>query len=92
MGLDKSSGRASQECWKFLISGVVQGVGYRWFARGEAERLGVQADARNLPDGTVEVRAQAPADLLEKFKARLREGPALARVDRIEIAKLKPND
>ncbi len=92
MGLDKSSDNAARESWRFVISGVVQGVGYRWFARGEAERLGVRAEARNLPDGTVEVRAQASADLLEKFRQRLGEGPAHARVDRVEIAKQKPTD
>ena len=38
-----------------LVSGDVQGVGYRWFVRGRADAAGLAGSARNLPDGRVEV-------------------------------------
>ena len=43
---------------RFLVSGRVQGVGFRWFTHREAERLGIAGWARNLPDGRVEVLAK----------------------------------
>jgi acylphosphatase len=70
--------------YRFLIRGRVQGVGYRYFASREAESLGVAGFARNLPDGAVEVVAEAAEDALGVFEARLREGPAFAAVASVE--------
>jgi acylphosphatase len=61
----------------------VQGVGYRYFALQNALRLGVRGWVRNLPDGDVEVHAEAPPETLEQFRARLREGPRSSRVTEI---------
>ena len=62
--------------------GRVQGVGYRAFCVDEAMRLHVDGYARNLDDGkTVEVVAEADEPTLRRFVARMREGPAFARVD-----------
>ncbi|MCV2488938.1 acylphosphatase [Geodermatophilus sp. YIM 151500] len=47
-----------------LVDGVVQGVGYRWFARQRAEAAGLSGTARNLPDGRVEVVLEGPEDLV----------------------------
>ena len=72
-----------------LIGGRVQGVGYRYFVMREAAALGVSGFARNLPDGTVEVIAEAADDVLELFEDRLRQGPSFASVktlDRSEVA------
>ncbi len=69
---------------KYTIHGWVQGVGFRWFTRQAAEAVGVSGWVRNMPDGTVEVVASgAPGDL-ETFERRIHEGPASARVERIE--------
>jgi acylphosphatase len=68
----------------YLISGRVQGVGYRFFAEKEGNRLGVRGYVRNLMTGTVEVYAIGKPDVLEQFKRRLAQGPPGARVDRIE--------
>jgi len=65
---------------KFVISGRVQGVGYRFFAEEWAEQLGLAGYVKNLWDGTVEVYAIGDADTLEQFKLRLAEGPRMARV------------
>ena len=65
---------------RYLVAGRVQGVGYRWFARGEATRLGLVGYAANLPDGRVEVVAQGEPPALDAFEHELARGPAAARV------------
>lgn len=72
------------ETARFLVSGRVQGVGFRWFTRREAVRLGLAGHARNLPDGRVEVVAQGSSEQVEALRKRLESGPALSRVDRVE--------
>ena len=67
----------------YRIRGRVQGVGYRYFARGIALRLGVRGFVRNLPDGDVEVHAQAGAEILREFRAELERGPVSSRVQEI---------
>lgn len=66
------------------IHGRVQGVGFRWWTRKTAEQLGVTGSVRNMPDGTVEVRAAGPGDVLQEFERRLHDGPRSARVRRVE--------
>lgn len=68
---------------RFLVAGVVQGVGYRAFARRAALRLGLVGWAKNLADGRVEVAAWGPEDGLEALAAELGRGPAFGRVDGI---------
>jgi acylphosphatase len=70
---------------RYLISGSVQGVGFRWFVARHARSLDVTGYAHNLPDGRVLVvaRAAEPAPL-EKLEAFLRAGPAHARVERVD--------
>ena len=50
--------------YRYLVSGRVQGVGYRYFVLREAERLGLAGFARNLPDGRVEVVAEGAEEVL----------------------------
>lgn len=70
---------------RFLISGRVQGVGYRWFALRAAQRLGVPAGwVRNLADGTVEVVARATPEILQDFREELSRGPMLSHVENVE--------
>jgi len=66
-----------------LISGRVQGVGFRWFVEQQAVDLGVSGYVRNLPDGRVEVLAQADEGAMERFCGALRRGPALSRTDEL---------
>jgi acylphosphatase len=68
-----------------LISGRVQGVGFRWFVEQRAEEHAVVGFVKNLPDGQVEVLAQAKAEALEIFCEQLRQGPAFARVDHLMV-------
>ena len=64
--------------------GLVQGVYYRDFTCRHAAQLGLTGFARNLPDGTVEVRAEGERNDLEKLIDHLREGPPSARVTKLE--------
>ena len=67
-----------------LVSGHVQGVGYRWFVRSQAEAAGVSGSAANLPDGRVEAVLEGPADAVRRVVAAL-EGPrAPGSVQRVE--------
>jgi len=70
---------------RFLISGRVQGVGYRNFAERSAQEAGVTGWARNLDDGRVEVHANGTSGQLEDFEARLRQGPRFADVRKVEL-------
>ena len=69
---------------KFLVSGRVQGVGFRWFVEEWADRLRLRGYVRNLHDGRVEAYAVGDPDALEIFKGRLQEGPRSAQVTGIE--------
>jgi acylphosphatase len=70
---------------RFLISGRVQGVGFRFYAEAVAGREGVHGWVRNLPDGRVEVAAEGDAEALERFERAIRHGPRGARVDRVDV-------
>ncbi|HET6231223.1 MAG TPA: acylphosphatase [Longimicrobiaceae bacterium] len=66
------------------VNGRVQGVGFRWFVREEARRLGLSGWVTNLESGDVEVAAGGTAASLERLRAALRVGPAGAAVMDIE--------
>jgi acylphosphatase len=68
---------------RFLVLGKVQGVYFRHSSRLEASRRNLRGYARNLPDGSVEVLAHGPADLVEELHGWLKHGPAHARVDEV---------
>ncbi|HEX9582598.1 MAG TPA: acylphosphatase [Gemmatimonadales bacterium] len=69
---------------RWLVSGSVQGVGFRWFVARHARRLGLTGSVRNLPDGRVEVSAFGPELVLQALERELRKGPLSARVDDVE--------
>ena len=62
------------------VTGVVQGVGFRWFVRERARRLGLAGWVRNLPDGSVEVLAEGDQGQLDLLEGELKKGPQGARV------------
>ncbi len=69
---------------KYYISGIVQGVGYRFFVERIARTLGLKGYVRNLPDGRVEVFAEGEDSILETLEAKLRIGPSAAEVEKVE--------
>ena len=70
---------------RFLVSGSVQGVGYRWFVARAARALGLNGAARNLSDGRVEVIAAGPEAALAELERSLHSGPGTARVAEVEV-------
>jgi len=76
---------------RFLVHGLVQGVGYRWFVRRAAGRLGLAGVARNLDDGDVEVLAEGPPGAIDELERELRRGPSASRVERVDKSEL-PHD
>jgi len=75
---------------KFLISGEVQRVGYRYFAQRAAARHQVTGYVRNLPDGRVEAVAEGPLESVEAFKHDLTAGPTFSQVENIEEITVEP--
>ncbi len=64
-----------------FVSGIVQGVAYRYFTRDAATRLGLVGWVRNLPDGRVEAFLQGPEASLARCIEAMDAGPPHARVD-----------
>ena len=67
------------------ISGVVQGVGFRYFARKAGASFGLAGSVRNLPDGSVEVVAQGERQAVNGFLSELKVGPQYASIERVDI-------
>ena len=67
----------------FVVSGRVQGVGYRYFAQEAAKRRGIRGYVRNLFNGDVEVHAEGDAAALPLFKQDLQKGPRLSDVTKV---------
>ena len=79
-----------QACERWLIAGLVQGVGYRAWMVQQATRLGVDGWVRNRPDGRVEASLLGEAALLAHLYRRCLHGPPGARVDGIERSAAEP--
>jgi acylphosphatase len=68
---------------RYFVSGMVQGVGYRYFARQLAQRLGIAGYVKNLRDGRVEVYVTGPASTLASIRTELERGPNGASVSSV---------
>lgn len=69
----------------FRVTGLVQGVGFRWFTRNAALRLGLTGWVANDPDGAVSGEVFGGASQVEEFERALRQGPPGARVAELHI-------
>ena len=69
---------------RYLISGRVQGVGFRYFTEAAAAREGLHGWVRNLPDGRVEIDVEGETDAMERFERNVRHGPPGARVSDVQ--------
>ena len=81
---------AQQIARKFILSGDVQGVGFRFFAQRAAARHQVVGYVKNLDDGRVEALAEGFPRPVEAFKHELAAGPRFARVEHLEEMNLDP--
>jgi len=68
---------------RYLVSGRVQGVGFRFYVLEAAESEGISGSVKNLPDGRVEVIAEGEREAVDRFEGRIRRGPPAARVEDI---------
>ncbi len=82
----------TRQAKRFYISGIVQGVGFRFFAERVAARLGVAGYVKNLRGGDVEVYAIGTSEQLRALRAELERGPRAAVVESVseEEAELLP--
>ena len=75
---------------RLVISGRVQGVGFRYFAQEAAAREGVTGWVRNLPDGRVEAYLEGENDSVTRVERAIRQGPRGARVEHVEVDAEEP--
>jgi acylphosphatase len=88
----EANDRRAARAERWLVTGRVQGVGFRWFVRQAATARGVRGDVRNLPDGAVEVRAAGAPAALERLLDEVRRGPGGARVERVVTSEWDASD
>jgi len=75
-----------QDGERWLISGRVQGVGYRAWLQAEAASLGLSGWVRNLTDGRVEALVQGPAGVRQQLRELAGRGPSGARVEAVVVS------
>jgi acylphosphatase len=73
-----------------VVSGLVQGVGFRWYTAREAQKLHLAGFVRNLSNGAVELEAEGERALVEELIALLKVGPRAADVQDVQITWQKP--
>ncbi len=86
--VESSPAASSTRTIHALVSGRVQGVGFRWSCMEEGERLGLVGEVRNLDDGDVEVLAKGPADAVGSLIGWLHRGPRWASVSQVLVTDL----
>ncbi|MBN2279887.1 MAG: acylphosphatase [Candidatus Marinimicrobia bacterium] len=74
---------------EITLSGVVQGVGFRYFTRQIARAYGVGGFVKNLPNGDVYCEAEAEPDILGAFVKELKTGPSMSHVTSVKIDEFK---
>ena len=73
---------------RWLVSGRVQGVGFRAFVARRGQELGLTGHVRNLPDGRVEVVARGTESAVTALGVLVAQGPRLARVANVENSEI----
>lgn len=76
--------------YRIHVTGLVQGVGFRWSAAREAWKLGVTGYVKNMPDGSVYIEAEGTKELVDTFAGWCRRGPGTGFVDHTEISEGTP--
>ncbi|MGD8240522.1 MAG: acylphosphatase [Armatimonadota bacterium] len=69
---------------RWLVSGQVQGVGFRWFTLRRAETLGLGGWVSNLPDGRVEIVARGAPEAVRSLEDAISRGPTFSHVECVE--------
>jgi len=76
---------------RYFVSGMVQGVGFRYFAQDAAEKLHVSGFVRNLRDGRVEAYVMGTAEQHAEFRAMLQRGPRFSSVSEVREEPATPD-
>jgi len=74
-----------------FISGMVQGVCYRAYARDAAKQFGLVGWVRNLRNGKVEAVVEGPREIVERFISWCHEGPRYANVSDVNVEWERPS-
>jgi acylphosphatase len=75
---------------RLVISGRVQGVGFRFFVEAVARQEGVGGWVRNLPDGAVEAFIEGDEEAVNRVEGKIRRGPPAARIEHVETESETP--
>jgi len=75
----------AQQSYQLRITGKVQGVGFRAFTQQQAQALGLVGFVQNESDGSVYAEVSGSEAACQELIQRLRRGPAVSRVDHIEV-------
>ncbi len=78
-------------CAHIVVKGLVQGVGFRYFAASRARQFELKGFVKNMPSGDVEIRAEGERQAIEIFLREIKVGPRSAQVTDVEIEWHKPN-
>jgi acylphosphatase len=81
----------AQQTKRYLVSGAVQGVGFRYFTQHAAAKLHLSGYVRNLHDGRVEVFASGTPEQLAHLRAQLERGPRFASVREVQEEEAAPD-
>jgi acylphosphatase len=73
---------------RYLITGRVQGVGFRYFTQHVAVQHGISGWVRNTPDGHVEIEAEGDDQAMRQFESQVSTGPAGADVDLVDTREI----
>jgi len=77
------------ETYNLLLSGRVQGVGFRYFTEVRASRYNIKGYVRNTYDNKVEILCQGEPDNLDKFILEVKNGPSFSHITSIEMEEIK---
>ena len=76
---------------RFLVSGRVQGVGFRYFVQDHAAAEGAHGWVRNLPDGRVEAMVEGDGESVLRVERAIRRGPSQAQIDNVVVEAAVPS-
>ena len=74
--------------YKIIVSGSVQGVGYRFFSLRHANSLKINGYCQNLSNGNVEIYCQGEKNLIESFIEKLKQGPSYSNVQNVKTEEM----
>lgn len=78
-------------CVRLVVEGIVQGVGFRFFTKQQAEKHNITGWVKNKENGTVEIVAEGERDQVDRFIEKVRKGPLGSRVEHVSMETETPS-